>query len=106
MQEHFNENYVESEKYPKAIFKGKIEDEVDFTKAGTYNVTITGTMSLHGVEKQVTTKGILIIEKGGLKLSTKFDMVPEEYNIPIPGAVRDKIAEKMEVTVKSAYKPV
>lgn len=106
MQEHFNENYVESEKYPKSVFKGKIKEEIDFSKAGEYNVTLVGTMSLHGVEKEVTTVATLIIEKEGLKLSAEFDMVPEDYDIPIPGAVRDKIAEKMAVTVKAAYKPV
>jgi hypothetical protein len=63
-------------------------------------------MSLHGVEQPIITKAMLIIEKGGVKLSAEFNMVPEDYNIEIPGAVRDKIAKQMDVTVKAAYKPV
>ncbi len=106
MQEHFNENYVESEKYPKAVFKGNIAEKIDFTKAGTYKVTLKGTMSLHGVDKPVSAPATLIVEKGGLKLSSEFAMVPEDYNIAIPGAVREKIAKQMKVTVKCAYKPV
>jgi polyisoprenoid-binding protein YceI len=106
MQEHFNENYVESETYPKCIFKGEIQEDIDYSKPGKYEVTIKGTMSLHGVEQPIITKAMLIIEKGAVKLSAEFNMVPEDYNIEIPGAVRDKIADQMEVTVKAAYKPV
>jgi polyisoprenoid-binding protein YceI len=106
MQEHFNENYVESETYPKCVFRGKIQEEVDYSKPGKYEVTIKGTMTLHGVEQALSIKAMLIVEKGGVKLSAEFNMVPEDYNIEIPGAVRDKIAKQMDVTVKAAYKPV
>lgn len=106
MQEHFNENYVESEKYPKCIFKGKIQEAIDFKKSGTYPVTIKGTMSLHGIEREIEVRATVIVEKNGIKLSSTFMVVPEDYEIKIPGAVRDKIAKEMEVTVKAAYKPV
>lgn len=106
MQEHFNENYVESEKYPKCIFKGKIVGDVDYKKPGTYEVEIKGSMQLHGVTKDITTKAQIIVEAEGVKLSSVFKIVPEDYDIAIPGAVRDKIAKEMEVTVKAAYKPV
>ncbi len=105
MQEHFNENYVESEKYPKCIFRGKIVGAIDYAKPGTYKVTLRGKMNLHGVEKELDVPATISLEKDGVKLSCEFKMVPEDYNIAIPGAVRDKIAKQMTVTVKAAYKP-
>src|SRR5688500_15365572 len=56
MQEHFNENYMESDKYPKSTFKGKITDlsKVNFNKDGTYNVKVQGDLFIHGVTKNVT----------------------------------------------------
>src|SRR5882757_9087161 len=53
MQEHFNEKYMESDKYPMASFKGKINEDVDFSKDGETKVTATGQLSIHGVEKEV-----------------------------------------------------
>lgn len=105
MQEHFNENYVESEKYPKCVYRGKIVGEVNYAKPGTYKVTLKGKMNLHGVEKELEVPATIIVEKDAIKLSSEFKMVPEDYNIAIPGAVRDKIAKEMAVTVKAAYKP-
>jgi len=106
MQEHFNENYVESEKFPKAVFKGEIVEKVDFKKSGTLKVTLKGTMSLHGVDKPISVPATLIVDGKGVKLSSEFSLVPEDFNIAIPGAVRDKIAKQMEVTVKCAYQEV
>ncbi|MCC5918678.1 MAG: YceI family protein [Cryomorphaceae bacterium] len=104
MQEHFNENYVESHKYPKAVFQGKIAETIDFSKPGTYDITIVGTMTLHGVEQALEVPAKLIIEKDGIKLSSAFTLAPADYQIKIPSAVRDKIAKEMEVTVKAAYR--
>jgi polyisoprenoid-binding protein YceI len=106
MQEHFNENYVESEKYPKCVFKGKIKEAVSLSKAGTYKVTIAGSMTLHGVTRPIEVSADITVEKSTIKLMSTFVIVPEDYEIIIPGAVRDKIAKSMEVTVKAAYKPV
>ncbi len=106
MQEHFNENYVESEKYPKCVFKGKIKEAVSLSKTGTYKVTIAGSMTLHGVTRPIEVSADITVEKSTIKLMSTFVIVPEDYEIIIPGAVRDKIAKSMEVTVKAAYKPV
>lgn len=106
MQEHFNENYVESEKFPKAVFKGKIEGDVDYSQPGKYEVKIAGNMNLHGVDRAITEPATIIVEKGAIKISSEFKMVPEEYDIEIPSAVRDKIAKEIDVTVKCMYKPV
>jgi hypothetical protein len=105
MQEHFNENYAESEKYPKAIFKGKVTGDIDYKKPGTYEVVIKGTMTFHGIEKPIEAPAKIEIKAdGAVKLDTKFQMVPEDYDIKIPSAVRDKIAPVIEVTAQAIYK--
>ena len=106
MQEHFNENYMESNAYPKAIFKGKLtglgEDEV--AKPGTYEVTVTGDLTIHGVTKPITAPGTVVIDAGGvLKASSEFMIEPEDHGIKIPGVVRKNIAQKVKVTVQLDY---
>lgn len=102
MQEHFNENYLESEKYPTATFKGKIKEQVDLTAAGTYPVTAEGSLTIHGVTKPVTVKGNLISSGNDLKLDFKFQVKPEEYKIEVPSLVVTKIAELIDVSGKMA----
>lgn len=100
MQEHFNENYMESEKYPTASFKGKIKEQVDLSKAGTYPVTAEGSLTIHGVTKPVTVKGTIISSGNDLKLDFKFQVKPEEYQIEVPSLVITKIAELIDVSGK------
>jgi polyisoprenoid-binding protein YceI len=108
MQEHFNENYMESEKYPKAIFKGKVEDisKVNFTKDGKYPVTISGTLDLHNVKKEITVQGTFTITGGAIAGEGKFTIMVEDYAIKIPGAVKDKISPSVAVKVTCNYKPL
>jgi len=106
MEEHFNENYMESTKFPKAKFSGKIEGfNKDMLKAPVANIKITGQFNVHGVEKKITVTGTLGMENGKLVGSSKFKVVPEDYGIAIPSLVRDKIGKEMEVTVKAEYLP-
>jgi polyisoprenoid-binding protein YceI len=98
MQEHFNENYLESEKYPNALFKGKIKELVDLTVQGTYPVSAEGTMTIHGVTKPVTVKGTIVSSGTDLKLNFKFQVKPEEYQIEVPSLVITKIAEVIDVS--------
>jgi polyisoprenoid-binding protein YceI len=104
MQEHFNEKYVESPQFPKAKFKGSIADfaKLKLTETPT-EVTVTGDMTLHGVTKQVTIKGTLAKKSNKIIAVSKFMIVPEEYDIKIPGAVRENIAKEIEVTVNATY---
>lgn len=104
MQKHFNENYVESEKYPKASFKGKISDisKVNFDKDGTYPVAVTGNMTLHGVTKEVNVKGAITVEKGKILVNSGFEIPLKDYKIDIPTVVFVKIAESAKVTVSAA----
>jgi len=103
MQEHFNENYMESEKYPHATFKGKINEVIDFEKPGTYDVSATGTLSIHGVSQKRTLKGKIQVSESGLTLSTNFDVLLKDHKIKIPSIVFNKIAEKIAVSTTFSY---
>ena len=105
MEEHFNENYMESDKLPKATFKGNISDpaKVDFTKDGTYNTTVTGDLTVHGVTHKISAPATITIKNGSVAADSKFMVKPADYNISIPKIVRENIAETIEVTVACAY---
>jgi hypothetical protein len=108
MEEHFNENYMESDKFPKSVFKGKITNlsSVNFSKSGIYDVTVEGDLTLHDVTNKISTKGTIEVITGGMNASSKFKIVPEDYKINIPGVVREKFDKAMEVTVAMKYTPV
>ena len=99
MEEHFNENYVESDKYPKATLKGKIEN-FDYTKItqNFQNIQIKGTIELHGVIKDIIIDGKIKKNVDATELTTNFILLPEDFNIKIPGIVRGKIAKKVNVS--------
>jgi polyisoprenoid-binding protein YceI len=105
MEEHFNENYMESEKYPKAIFRGKINEPVDYTKDGETKVTITGKMELHGVSRDVTMDGLITKTGNDLKLNSKFKMKVADYNIQVPSMYVKNIAEEVDVTFLTVLEP-
>lgn len=108
MEEHFNENYMESDKFPKSSFKGKITNlsSVNFTKNGTYDVTVEGDLTIHDVTNKISTKGTIEVVTGGINTNAKFNIVPEDYKINIPGVVREKINKNLEVTVTMKYAPL
>ena len=103
MQEHFNENYIESDKYPNAIFKGTLVEDIDFTKDGTYPVTATGIFTVHGVAKQRTIAGKLIILNGNPAITCNFDVLCADHKIKIPKIVFTKIAENITISVHANY---
>lgn len=106
MEEHFNENYMESSKFPKTKFNGKIEGyNRNMLNSPVADVKVTGILLVHGVEKKITVPAKLGLENGKLVASAKFKVTPEEYGITIPSLVRDKIGKEMEITVKAAYLP-
>jgi hypothetical protein len=108
MEEHFNENYMESDKFPKSTFKGKISNlaSVDFSKPGKYDVTVEGDLNMHDVTNKVSVKGTIEVVTGGVNANSTFNIVPEDYKISIPGVVRDNIAKSLEITVTIKYTPV
>jgi hypothetical protein len=108
MQEHFNENYVESEKFPRSTFNGTVVNnkEVDYTKQGSYPVKVEGELTIHGVTRKISAGGTLEVGKTDITARTTFMIHPEDYDIRIPGVVRDNIAETVEVTAELPLKPI
>lgn len=102
MQEHFNENYVESDKYPNATFKGKVVNvkDFDFTSDNTFEVEVDGEITMHGETNKVAEKGTFTVKDGQITGTSTFIIKPEDYSIKIPKTVVDNIAEEIEVTVK------
>lgn len=105
MQEHFNENYVESDKFPKAVFKGMINDisNIDFTKAGTYNATVSGKLTLHGETRDLTAPITFNINQGNISATAEFKVVPPDFKISIPDLVREKIAKEIKINISAGY---
>lgn len=106
MQEHFNESYMESSKYPKAEYKGRITNlsDVNFSQDGTYNVKTTGKLTMHGVTKEVPASGTLVVKSGTATVKSKFMVAPADFGIKIPAVSASKIASKIEITVDSVLK--
>jgi polyisoprenoid-binding protein YceI len=103
MQEHFNENYVESDKYPKATFSGTFDNPVDFTKKGESTVQVSGSMTIHGETQPVTATVLLKISEGSISASTKFILKVEGFKIKVPKVVINNIAEEVEVTASFQF---
>lgn len=101
MQEHFNENYVESDKYPKASFTGTYTGDVDLTKNGVYNVVVKGNITLHNTTKEIETPATLEVKDTHLIGTAHFKLKPEDFNITIPSLVRGKIAQEITVNINT-----
>lgn len=105
MEEHFNEKYMESDKYPSSGFRGKINEAIDFSKEGTYNVTVTGKLNIHGVDQERTIPGTLTIKGGVITFNAKFQVKCIDHKITIPTLVAMKVAEVIDVTVNVSLVP-
>jgi polyisoprenoid-binding protein YceI len=103
MQEHFNENYLESDKFPSATFKGKIREVVDLKVPGTYAVTAVGTATIHGITNPIEIKGTIVSKGDQVSLTCQFDIKLVDYKIDIPKIVFAKIAEVIRVSSKINY---
>ena len=101
MQEHFNENYMDSAEFPKATFKGKLEDITISELENSKEVLIKGILTIRGVEKKIETKGILSKIGDKIKLVSKLVVLPSDFNIEIPSLIRRKIAR--EITINLSY---
>jgi polyisoprenoid-binding protein YceI len=99
MQEHFNENYAESDKYPKASFNGSYTGDVPLNKDGSYKVTVKGNLTFHNVTRPIEVPGTMEVRNGHLVGQSEFKLRPEDFNITIPSLVRDKIDKEMTVKV-------
>jgi hypothetical protein len=105
MEEHFNENYMESEKYSKSTFKGQIEDinKINFSKDGTYKVVVKGDLTMHGVTKNISVPGNIVVEGGKISSNSKFIVTLSDFNIAIPKIVQQTIQKTIEITTACKY---
>ena len=105
MEEHFNENYMESDKFPKALFKGKIIElsKINLTVDGSYPVQVSGEITIHGVTKTITTSGMISVKSGIITATSTFRVKPADHKISIPKIVRNNIAEIVDITVSCTY---
>jgi YceI-like domain len=100
-QEHFNENYLESNKYATASFEGKIIEDIDFTKEGVYSVRAKGNLTIHGVVQERIIKSELTIKNNGISIKSNFTVLLNDHNIPIPKVVNEKLASEIKVDIKA-----
>ena len=105
MQEHFNENYMESGKFPSASFKGSIADytKIDLSKDAKYTLQFKGTMTVHGESQEITKEVILVVKGGKVSVQAEFLLKCSDYGIEIPTAKKDNISNEISVTVKFEY---
>ena len=98
-REHFNENYMESKKFPKASFAGKIIEKVDFQTNGTYSVRAKGKLNIHGVEQERIIKSQLEVIGNKIRVRASFIVPLADHSITVPKIVYQKIAEEIVVTM-------
>ena len=105
MQQHFNSDYMESDKYPKAIFKGKIQEHVDVTKDGAYIVNAAGELTVHGVTQTRIIQGSLTVKNGVITMTSEFIVKCGDHHIDIPQILFYHIAENIKINVSATYSP-
>ena len=105
VEEHFNENYMESHEFPKSVFKGKITNfsNVDLKKNGTYNITIEGALTMHGETHPLKTEGKLIVNGDNIKANTEFLISLEKYKIEVEENYKDRIKDEIKLIVHFNY---
>jgi polyisoprenoid-binding protein YceI len=108
MEEHFNENYVESNKFPKAEFRGVIlnQDAISYSKDGSYMAKVKGKMSMHGETKEIEATGTIKVKSGTITLLSDLSLPLSDYKISIPSLVADKVAAKAQVRVDCQLEPL
>ena len=105
MESDFNEDYIESDKYPRSTFKGTITNlsDVNFNKDGSYPVKVNGDLTVHGVTKSISAPGTIVIKDGNVSATSSFKVLVSDYKIKIPSIVSNKIGESIEVKVACNY---
>jgi hypothetical protein len=103
MQEHFNSDYMESDKYPRASFKGRIIDKPDLTKNATYSVTVTGDLEVHNVKQARTLPATITVNNGLVSMASEFMVNCVDHKIDIPKLVFKNIAESIKIKINANY---
>jgi polyisoprenoid-binding protein YceI len=104
-KEHFNENYMESEKYPEATFSGKIIETIDYAQKGKYTVRAKGKLVIHGVEQERIIKSEMDVQNTFIKITSNFTVLLSDYNIPIPRVVKEKLANEISIIINTELLP-
>jgi len=99
MEEHFNENYMESDKYKVSVFKGKIVEQINYDENGAHKVVVNGVLNIHGVDQEREISGVITIKDGKINIMSDFIVKVEDHKIDIPKLVVKNIAESVKVTV-------
>lgn len=105
METDFNENFMESDKYPLATFEGNIQEKIDWKKEGTYKITAKGTLTVHGVARERVDSGMLIIKNGTVSLTSNLKVSVADHGIKIPRLLYQNIAETVDVKLDVNYLP-
>ena len=98
-EEHFNDNYLESKLFPDAYFCGKIIEDIDFSKNGTYTVRAKGNLNIHGITQERIIKSEIIIIGSSIRITSAFTVQLSDHNIPVPKVVHEKLASEINVEV-------
>jgi polyisoprenoid-binding protein YceI len=108
MQEHFNSDYLESDKFPKAQFKGQIinNSSINYKKPGRYNAQVKGQLTIHGVSKETQTTATIQVEADHVAANSGFTVQVADYNIKIPALVKNKIAKSVTITIDARLDPL
>ncbi len=104
-QEHFNENYVESNVHPNALFEGRIIETTDLSVPGTYSVRAKGRFTVHGIARERNIPCTIVSAPGGLRVTGQFDVPLSEHGINIPRVVQQKLAATVQVKVDLLFEP-
>ncbi len=101
MEEHFNENYMDSDQYPKTTFKGNLEGfDINALTDEPQEFPVTGVMTMRGVDKEIKTVAIISKKGDQILVNSNFTVKPEDFNIEIPSVVASKIAESVNINLE------
>jgi archaellin len=103
MQKHFNEKYMESHKYPNALYNGNIITDADLSVPGNYPAKSKGNITIHGVQQAIECEGTLVVSPNNIRLTSTFILKPADFKIKIPKLLVKNIAEEIKVTVDIKY---
>lgn len=108
MQDHFNSDYVESDKYPKSEFKGQITNnsEINYNKDGAYPTKVNGKLTIHNETKDIEATGTIVVKDGKLQVNSVFNILLADYKITVPRIVRSNIDDNIKITVDCGLEPL
>lgn len=104
-REHFNENYMESNLFVAATYKGKIIEDIDLRKDGSYSIRTKGKLNIHGIEQERIIKVLVVVKKGKISVKSDFNVSLTDHNIKIPRVMNDKLSPEIQVSVNAGFQP-